>query len=170
MDYRMDAPSTVCPVPSEQQPLNEFRELQESWFYRWATLDLPAFCRPVVMLWGMTLVLVAGPVAAVSFSPQRDGGHFLLAALGGALVGPTLALIQLYMGWRYVRDRLASPTVFYEESGWYDGQTWAKPEEVQLQDRLVVTYEIQPLLQRLWVTFASLGGVGLLGALLWPWV
>jgi len=49
-----------------------------------------------------------------------------------------LALVRLYLGW-YMCDRLISPTIFYEESGWYDGQTWTKPSEV-LQ-RLIVTYK-----------------------------
>ena len=28
-----------CPVPEEQQPVNEYEQLKESWFFRWATLD-----------------------------------------------------------------------------------------------------------------------------------
>ncbi|MEI6428873.1 MAG: CGLD27 family protein [Pseudanabaena sp. ELA607] len=27
-----------CPVPKEQQPLNEYVELKEAFFYRWAKL------------------------------------------------------------------------------------------------------------------------------------
>jgi hypothetical protein len=40
-------------------------------------------------------------------------------------------------------------TVSYEESGWYDGQTWVKTNEVLIQDRLVGTYEVLPILNRL---------------------
>ncbi|MFN5863064.1 MAG: CGLD27 family protein, partial [Pseudanabaena sp.] len=28
----------TCPVPKEQQPLNEYIELKEAFFYRWAKL------------------------------------------------------------------------------------------------------------------------------------
>jgi hypothetical protein len=40
-------------------------------------------------------------------------------------------------------------TVSYEESGWYDGQTWVKTNEVLIQDRLVGTYEVLPIMNRL---------------------
>jgi hypothetical protein len=40
-------------------------------------------------------------------------------------------------------------TVSYEESGWYDGQTWVKTNEILIQDRLVGTYEVLPVMARL---------------------
>jgi hypothetical protein len=57
--------------------------------------------------------------------------------------------------------------VFYEESGWYDGQVWNKPTEVLTRDRLVATYQIHPLLKRMRQTFAVLVGVLGIEALLW---
>ncbi|MEB3174634.1 MAG: CGLD27 family protein, partial [Cyanobacteriota bacterium] len=42
------------------------------------------------------------------------------------------------------------------ESGWYDGQTWPKPPEVLVRDRLIVQYQVSPILRRLGVT---LGGI-----------
>jgi hypothetical protein len=66
-----------------------------------------------------------------------------------------------------VRDRLSKAEIFYEESGWYDGQVWTKPEEVLQRDRLIVSYEIQSLLKRLYLTF---GGLALLlagGSVVW---
>jgi hypothetical protein len=60
------------------------------------------------------------------------------------------------LGWSYVYDRLVSSTIFYEESGWYDGQNWTKPKEILTRDRLIVTYQIQPILQRLQRTFGLL--------------
>ncbi len=40
-------------------------------------------------------------------------------------------------------------TITYEESGWYDGQTWVKTNEILLQDTLVGTYEVLPIMYRL---------------------
>jgi hypothetical protein len=40
-------------------------------------------------------------------------------------------------------------SVNYEESGWYDGQTWIKTNEILIQDRLVGSYEVLPVLKRL---------------------
>jgi hypothetical protein len=39
-------------------------------------------------------------------------------------------------GWSYVGDRLLSAVVPYEETGWYDGQMWVKPPEVNKHDSL----------------------------------
>ncbi len=111
--------------------------------------------------------LVAGPVAAASFPPQKQICNFLLCGSAGASVTVILVLVQLYLGWFYVRDRLNSPTVFYEESGWYDGQTWTKPQEVINRDRLIVTYDIKPILQRLQISFGIIALLYLIGAIVW---
>ena len=42
-----------------------------------------------------------------------------------------LSLLFMRQGWSYVGDRLLSAVIPYEESGWYDGQMWVKPPEVQ---------------------------------------
>jgi hypothetical protein len=81
-----------------------------------------------------------------------------------------IVLIQLYFGWRYVCDRLQQETIFYEESGWFDGQLWRKPADILVRDRLIVTYQLKPCLQRLERVF--LGLILLLGltTILWNWV
>lgn len=162
----MKTPISVCPVPLEQQPIHEYQSLRESWFYRWATGNLRGFVQPIVLLWALSW-LVTGPIAAVSFRPFKAPFLFGLSASLGALVIPTLALVQLYLGWRYVRHRLHAATIPYEESGWYDGQTWTKPEEVVARDRLIVEYQIKPILTRLHRTFTAIAiGLGL-GAITW---
>ena len=60
-----------------------------------------------------------------------------------------LWILRLYLAWKYIYDRLMNATVSYEESGWYDGQTWVKTNEVLIQDRLVGTYEVLPIMHRL---------------------
>lgn len=162
----MKSSTPVCPVPFEQQPINEFADLQESWFFRWALLDLSAYIKPLVVLWCLSWAIV-GPVAAVSFSPGRHLGQFLLSSAAGACIIPLLALLRLGLGWVYVRDRLLKETIFYEESGWYDGQTWTKPAEVLQRDRLIVTYQIQPILQRLRWTFGVFALLFLAGGAVW---
>ncbi len=157
---------SVCPVPAQQQPINEYQELKESWFYSWATLDWGSFVAKIGWVWAWSWV-VAGPVAAASFAPMKATGKFFLfgAALAGLLM--TLVLVRLYLGWWYVRSRLINPTVFYEESGWDDGQTWVKPLEVLTRDRLLVTYQVQPILGRLLRTFGILALVFIIGCIVW---
>ncbi|MBW4685052.1 MAG: CGLD27 family protein [Komarekiella atlantica HA4396-MV6] len=155
-----------CPVPTEQQPLNEYEELKTSWLFRDSTLNWRKYITKIVWIWSLSW-LVAGPVAAASFPPHKYIAHFILCGAAGASVGVVLALIRLYLGWFYVRDRLYSPTVFYEESGWYDGQTWTKPLEILDRDRLIVTYGIKPILRRLQFTSAGLAGLFLIGTIVW---
>lgn len=155
-----------CPVPTEQQPLNEYEELKNSWLFRDTTLSWRNYLTKIFWIWGWSW-LVAGPVAAASFPPQKHIVHFILCGAAAASVGVVLVLVRLYLGWFYVRDRLYSATVFYEESGWYDGQTWTKPPEVITRDRLIVSYEIKPILQRLQITFAALALMYLIGTMVW---
>ncbi|MDX1976580.1 MAG: CGLD27 family protein [Pseudanabaenaceae cyanobacterium bins.68] len=139
------------PVPTEQQPLNEYLALKDSFFFRWATLATWPYLRVFLLVW-LGWWLFTGPIAASSFPPHR--GWFLFLAWGslGATLGTLLPLLQLFLGWSYVGDRLNREQVLYEESGWYDGQTWQKPEGELIKDRLIVTYEIRPLLLKLKLT------------------
>ncbi len=138
----------VCPVPLEQQPVNEYEELKESWFFRWATLDPPLFWRKIAIVW-LIGWLITSPIAAASFSPDQSVLQFILFSNLGAGFILALILLQLFFGWHYVSDRLKKETIFYEESGWYDGQTWPKPPEMLTRDRLIVSYQINPILGRL---------------------
>jgi len=155
-----------CPVPPEQQPLNEYQELGDSGFFRWATLDLSSYLKRMLWNWLWSWA-IAGPIAAASFAPAKHLVQFLLVGAAGASLFLALTLLRLYLGWSYVNSRLSSATIFYEESGWYDGQLWSKPPEMLAKDRLIVTYEIQPLLRRLQKTFGFLALAFLGGGLVW---
>ncbi|MDJ0509833.1 MAG: CGLD27 family protein [Crocosphaera sp.] len=138
----------VCPVPIEQQPVNEYEALKESWFFSWGTLEKYLFLRKIAVVWSVGW-LISSPIAAASFSPSRSVLPFILFSNLGAGVILALVLLQLFFAWYYISDRLKKETIFYEESGWYDGQTWAKPPEMLTRDRLIVSYQINPILGRL---------------------
>ncbi|WP_017300189.1 CGLD27 family protein [Nodosilinea nodulosa] len=158
-----------CPVPAEQQPINEYQDVRDSWFYGWGSRNLKGYLKPLVVLWVVGWA-VAGPMAAASFTPAKHPMPFSLSAAMGALVLPTLALLQLYVGWAHVGGRLRQTTVPYEESGWYDGQLWIKPEEVSNRDRLIVDYQVQPVLQRIRRTLGVMALLLALGLAVWPLV
>lgn len=165
----MNSSVSVCPVPPEQQPINEYQNLKESCFFRWATLDLRSYLIGIVRLWSLSWFL-AGPVAAASFSPVRYPEKFVLTASIGAGLILALMLLRLYLGWSYICDRLLRETVFYEETGWYDGQLWTKSPEEQVKDSLIGTYQVQPILQRLRRTFGILGLFLCGGCVVWNFI
>jgi hypothetical protein len=149
--------SSFCPVPKEQQPINEYQELQSSWFFGWVKLAPGKYI--IKLIWvGIWSLIVTAPLAAASFPIAKYPIQFGICAIGGSLVVVMLAAIRLYLGWIYVKGRLDGESIFYEESGWYDGQTWLKTPEILTRDRLLVSYEIQPILKRIKLTFITLFG------------
>lgn len=164
-----DSPTSFCPVPIEQQPANEYEQLKDAWLFRWATLDFPDYLKKFLWLGFWSWLLVA-PVAAASFPPQKHPALFGVASSAGAAAIALLVTIRILLGWYYVRDRLQSERIFYEESGWYDGQTWQKPPEILTRDRLIVSYQIDPLLARLQKTAAFLAGWVVLGIAIGSWL
>lgn len=162
----IESSAYVCPVPTEQQPLNEYEELKQSGFFKTCTLSWQQYITKLLWIWGLSW-LVAGPVAAASFPLPKYIGQFILSGSAGASVGVLLVLVRMYLGWSYIKSRLTTETIFYEESGWYDGQTWTKPEEVKSRDLLIATYQIQPILQRLQQSFISLVLMLTAGTVVW---
>jgi Conserved in the green lineage and diatoms 27 len=162
----MAAPVSICPVPADQRPINEYKSLKESWFFGWSSANFKTFILRLGLLWGISC-FISVPIAAVSFEPAEAFGQFFIATSGGAIFLISLILLRLYLGWAYVDRRLHCETVDYEETGWYDGQSWTKPHAELIQDRLISTYQVQPILQRLKYSFGILGLFCVVGQSLW---
>jgi hypothetical protein len=165
----MKSPLSLCPVPEEQRPVNEYRVLTDSWFFRWGTFSGWAYLKPMVILW-LISCLVSGPVSAASLTPTERPIEFTYFMAFGACIIPTLAVVRLYLGWNYVYQRLQDIRVFYEESGWYDGQIWEKNPEMLDQDRLIANYEVRPVLQKIQLTLVTIAitcVLLLIGGILW---
>ena len=75
-------------------------------------------------------------------------------------------VVRIYLGWNYVGTRLMSAAIEYEETGWYDGQIFVKPNEVLTRDRLLGLYEVKPIIAKLRGTLLGSGGLLLACALL----
>jgi len=158
-----------CPVPQEQQPINEYEQLKESWFFRLPTLEYPGYAKKLgwFLVWGW---VIFGPIAAASFGPEKKPVMFALSATLGAGCFVALVQIRLYLGWIYIRDRLQKEKVIYEESGWYDGQIWEKPPAVITRDRLVASYQVEPILARIRQSSLVLLILMLGGSIIWFWL
>ena len=133
-----------CPVPKEQQPINEFKELTESKIFSWPkskkslTLVLTRFWLGTFIIF---LVISSGSVYFKSSLLK-----YTLLSLISSLVIPLLLSLRLYLGWNHVFKRLTSEKVEYEESGWFDGQTWTKPLNIKEKESLIASLEVKPIL------------------------
>jgi hypothetical protein len=156
----------VCPVPDEQQPIVEYQLLSESCFFRSCVGEWRGYLTMIASFWIVSFP-VAAAVAAASFPPAKYPVQFFLGGAAGANFIVVLVLVRLYLGWKYIRDRLSTAIVFYEESGWYDGQSWEKTPEILARDRLLATYQVQPILRRIQKTLVGLGVLYLIGAIVW---
>ena len=160
--------STVnfCPVPLEQQPIYEYEQLKESWLFAWGFLSIGQYSRKVawVAFWSIFFVV---PLSMSIFTPAKEPLQFALCSAIGISCLTALFLSRIYLGWQYVKDRLHSDRIFYEESGWYDGQTWLKPSTMLNRDRLVVSYEIEPIVSRLHKTYGIIAVIIAISALIW---
>nr|AND01136.1 hypothetical protein [Linum usitatissimum] len=143
-----DAPDqTGCPVPVDQQPINEYQSLSTSFPFSWASGDIVQYCGRLFVTGASFALFVGLPVAWFgSVGPQYDPLRPLSAAVSSGILVVSLAVLRMYLGWAYVGNRLLSATVEYEETGWYDGQIWVKTAEVLTRDRLLGSITVSRLL------------------------
>nr|YP_009244792.1 hypothetical protein Ppul_209 [Pyropia pulchra]AMK97034.1 hypothetical protein Ppul_209 [Pyropia pulchra] len=144
-----------CPVPEEQQPVNEYTSLKNSWFFCWPTLSNRSYNNKIIITLLFNCLLVSPILLSIFPIAQLPLKFFFSEFITSSLMTGFI-LIRLYLGWSYVVKRLMSATVFYEESGWYDGQIWVKPSEILLKDRFIGLYEVFPLLNKVKNTLSSL--------------
>nr|YP_010902498.1 hypothetical protein REP52_pgp084 [Hypnea nidifica]WCH54353.1 hypothetical protein [Hypnea nidifica] len=144
----MFAPKNVCPVPFDQQPLNEYLALKKSCFFAWSVLSLNKYVNTIFSIFILSLIFTI-PIVSILFYHKMSLFHVLFYSILSVNVLFILLFIRLYLGWSYIVKRLLSATVFYEESGWYDGQIWIKTVDILTKDRLIGLYEINPYIHRI---------------------
>ena len=150
----MNIPTSECPVPSDQRPMNEYISLKESTFFLWTTETIGDFLKKSLIL--TTLVYsLTGLVINSSFSNSEAKINVILYTISFGSFFLLLIYLRLYLGWIYIYERLLKATVSYEESGWYDGQVWIKPPKILIQDTLVANYQLLPIITRLKLSLVS---------------
>ncbi|MFM1799771.1 MAG: hypothetical protein RLZZ117_2049 [Cyanobacteriota bacterium] len=159
----------ACPVAPEQLPLEEYRQLERSWFFRWPARGTRDLIQSLLVSWVAALPLGL-LVASGSWSLRHHWPQLTIAALSVTLVLPLLLLLRQWLGWSHLHRRLCSEQVEYEESGWYDGQVWEKPLAWRQRDLLVAQHQVGPVLRRLrrgilWILLLMGLGTGLCQAL-----
>ena len=136
-----------CPVPKDQQPTNEFLELSNSRLFALAKTN-KRFSIILICIW-----MIAFLIFLIISSGSTYFGIYVLKyiflSFFGSLSVPLLITIRLLLGWSHIFKRLTSEIIEYEESGWYDGQTWIKPVELIQKESLIASIEVKPILKNL---------------------
>nr|QCI06591.1 hypothetical protein [Erythroglossum lusitanicum] len=144
-----------CPVPFDQQPLNEYLALKKSWLFSVSTYKIRQYSFNILALF-LSLLIICGFMLIFLFFNKINVYKILIIDVLIVNILIFLIFIRLYLGWSYIIKRLLSATICYEESGWYDGQIWIKSSASLTQDRLVGIYQILPYLVRIRYTFIIL--------------
>ena len=157
----LDALEDACPVPRDQRPASQYEELRDGALTSWPGLGVGPYVRRVLALFAFFYVVIAYPIACGSYDPNTQFVEACVSACVGASGATAAMTLSAYNGWSYVRDRLLSATVEYEETGWYDGQVYVKDPEMLARDRLLGTYEVRPVVETLRRTLVGCGAAAL---------
>jgi len=146
----------ICPVPYNQRPSNEYLNLKNSFNFSWIFQDskgfLESLVKPVLFIYLISYTIVLNIHSRDNqITPKLIAELFISTSFFLMIY-----MIQSYLACKYIYDRLMLSVITYEESGWYDGQTWIKSKEILVQDRLIGTYELRPKLEKLKIIIISL--------------
>lgn len=109
--FARDGNTIECPVPWEQQPVNEYQMLNETGLFAWATDDLLSFgIRMTAVTVGIS-AFVGYPIAALSIDAKQEFLKCCMGASCGGMLAATVVTLRLYLGWAYIGNRLFSATV-----------------------------------------------------------
>ena len=139
---------TICPVPFNQRPLNEFNSIRNSWIISWPLLDKSIFYKKLLYSW-IFIIPISLIISYGSDSLKNNIFDLTFISLTAAIILPILLLSRQWLSWIYIYKRLTSEIIEYEESGWYDGQVWEKPIDWRAKDLLIAQYQVKPVLDHL---------------------
>ena len=105
-------PETECPVPQDQQPINEYQSLSTSFPFSWASDDIVEYASRLFVTGASFALFIGFPVSWFgSVGAESEPLKRILCAASSGLFVVTLAVLRMYLGWAYVGNRLLSATV-----------------------------------------------------------
>ncbi len=156
-----------CPVPKEQQPINEFIELSKSTIFS-SPKTKKTLILVLIKFWVISFAIFL-IISSGSVYFKTSILKYILLSFFSSLSIPLLISIRLYLGWNHIFKRLTSEKVEYEESGWYDGQVWIKPLVLREKESLIASIEVKPILKNLIQIFSVISVLVLSGILLFQY-
>nr|QCI08553.1 hypothetical protein [Spermothamnion repens] len=152
----MYLPKNECPVPFDQQPLNEYLSLSQSCLFNWSRYAISKYLSIILLIFCFLFFFIG---IFLIYSVPKFFSILKILLLDMLYIDIILCLIfiRLYLGWSYIMNRLLSSSIFYEESGWYDGQIWIKKADHLIKDRLVGLYQVLPIIKKVKYSFIYSG-------------
>ncbi len=136
-----------CPVPKEQIPIEEYKELTKSWFFSLPFGHQTSLSRALLLSWLIAFPLIF-TISANNLIAKKDLIKLTLNTSTISILIPIVLLLRLLLGWKYIQKRLTNKTIIYEETGWQDGNSWCKPKEWIEKDLLVAQHEVKPVIKK----------------------
>nr|UNJ16337.1 hypothetical protein [Boldiaceae sp.] len=144
--------NNTCPVPMDQQPSEEYKNLLNCFFFGLLGLQYRDFLLTLLKIWLICLSIFL-PIVFSNFSFLKNALFFVSFSFLLPDFFIILILLNSYLSCSYVVQRLLNSVILYEESGWYDGQIWVKTPEMLIQNRLVAFNQAIPLLHKIKILF-----------------
>ena len=140
--------NNICPVPIHQIPIEEFKKLSVSPFFKWPLNNKNIFYRRLLISW-LVLFAINIFISLGSVQLKADIPKLLVVSALIASFLPLLLLIRQWISWNYILSRLLAEKIEYEESSWFDGQVWEKPINWRQRDILIAQHEVKPIVHNI---------------------
>ena len=138
----------ICPVPQNQRPINEFNSMRNSWIISWPLLEKTMFYKKLIIS-TFSILPITLLVSSGSLYLRNNTSQLILTSIISSFIFPILILFRQWLSWKYIFKRLNSEKIEYEESGWYDGQTWEKPISWRAKEFLIAQHQVKPVLNNI---------------------
>lgn len=139
---------SLCPVPAQQRPFREYITRKESSFLGWVRLNelgyTSKFFFTFFLIFFLTFPIVNWFISLSCYPIQS-----LIIGFTITLLIEILVYLNFFLAWTYIGERLANSKVVYEETGWYDGKVWTKPQAILRHEQLLFHYQVVPLIGRI---------------------
>lgn len=146
-------------VPEAQRPVNEYLYLSKQPLFGWASTNDKNLLLRLLVVYVIVFGIICWPIAGATYTQDGYAIQKIAASNVGAISLIGFLMIRLYSGWDYVRVRLTSKVIEYEETGWYDGDVEIKTEAEQKRDKFLYNEKVRPVVNRLKTFSFSLAGL-----------
>lgn len=145
-----------CPVPINQQPLEEYSALLKSKYILWSLFLINTISKQQCVHCCLLIVLINFVSFIISETLNLNFFLKFLYVIIITLLVILITTLKLYLDFSYIGKRLISSIIDYEESGWYNGQKWVKNPKSLMKERIIGIYKIQPIIDKLKILLTTL--------------